>query len=128
MNAELNLNFASALHARVEALSQKIETLAATGRKDEADHQKAARNIYGIFLALLEKKAEEAAIRRLFTTLPDAWHTSRSLALAYNDYARTAIEDMKLAALDDIKTLYARAAGADPSSPARGEREVNQNA
>lgn len=111
MNVELKTSLHEALLAKSDALTTQIAALEAEGRSDEANLQKAGRNIYGIFLELLRTKDDGHALLTLMDDLESAWQGAREKADTHSDFARVAIEDTKLAALGDVRSIFASVQG-----------------
>lgn len=99
----------AAFDAQMQSLTLSINTLTASGREDEANLQKAARNIYGICAQLLEKFEPGPAYEAQLDRLQLAWQQARDAALQHNDHARVTLEDTKLSALFTVRQLYADA-------------------
>ena len=106
MDMEFKARFAAALEDGMRALTAEAGALSAEDRADEAHHKKAACNIYGIFAKLVNAARDDAEFEQFFDKIPESWHAARLLAEGHGDFARVAMEDVKLAALDDIKRLY----------------------
>lgn len=111
MNVEFKTSLYEALQAKSDALTTQIAALEAEGRSDEANLQKAGRNIYGIFQELLRTKDDEDALQKLMGDLESAWQGAREKADKHSDFARVAIEDAKLAALGDVRSIFAGVQG-----------------
>jgi len=106
MNMEIKSRLGEALAARIEALAVEANALSAADRADECHHKKAARNVYGIFTQLLQSAKDASDYEKFFETIPENWHSARALAASHGDFARVAMEDVKLNALGEIKALY----------------------
>lgn len=102
----MDISAKEALAAQAAALTARIARLEAADRVDEANLSKAARNIVAGHLALLEKGADIAACIAEVIAQRAAWQEARAAAQAHGDYARVAVEDAKLAALDGIRDAY----------------------
>lgn len=113
MNAAHQQAHMAMLAQRMQDISRDIEALAAAGREDEANQRKAARNIYGICTQVLRAVGDEAAYEEQLCKLRTAWAQAKDLASAHDDFARVALEDVKLAALADVQAHWdARTRGA----------------
>lgn len=106
----MDMKFANALQGRyqkcMQAITADIETLKAASREDEANMQKAARNVYGIFLQLLGSIQDEVLYTAQFDKLREAWQQAYESAQAHGDFAGTAMEETKLAALAKVQAIY----------------------
>ncbi len=106
MPQDNNSRYAEALEKRIQTHSTEIDALETANRTDEANHKKAARNIYCLFLQLLGSVPDMPAYEAHLDRIPQNWHTARQLAAANGDFTRVTVEDCKLAALDDVLALY----------------------
>lgn len=106
----MNMRKQDAFVARLEdmqaATDHTIARLAAQGRDDEANLQKAARNIYAKVAELAQTTADEAALLSALEAMCASWQAARSEAAKHSDYARTAVEDVKLVTLAKVQAAY----------------------
>lgn len=89
-----------------ENTTREIEALTTAGCTDEANQQKAGRNIYGIIAQLLRSSQDDAALSAQFDKLRQAWQQAKDTAAQYSDHEQVAIEEVKLAALDKAEKLW----------------------
>lgn len=109
----------SFLESRIEDAEQSASQLRADDRNDEATLEKIRANIYGIFIPVINagKKAtstpEElrAFVERNLERIPASWAVARSKAEAAGDTVRMVQEDVKLAAVQEVREAYARLCG-----------------
>lgn len=106
MNTELKTQYAKQLARMADDTTQQIEALAAAGRIDEANQQKAGRNIYGIISQVLRASQDDAVLTAHFDKLRQAWQQAKGTAAQYSDHEQVAIEEVKLAALDKAEALW----------------------
>lgn len=102
---EKNL-FLSMLDQRAQELTMDINALTMSGRTDEANLKKAARNIYTSMGEAVRKDPGDSAFLEQLETLRMTWQASRDTASSHRDWDRAAAEDAKMAALHEIQALY----------------------
>lgn len=102
MNASNRQAHERMLGACIRKATEEIDRLAEDGRIDEANLKKAERNIYGICTQLLHTLDEDSAYAAQTDKLRTAWMEARALAADHDDFARVALEDVKLAALAKV--------------------------
>lgn len=102
MNIKFREKYIQSLQLEQEALTARAEALKAADRLDEANLLKASRNIYGICAELLKTTNDRGVYLDKLMQLKEAWQQARLRADEHSDYARIALEDTKLAALDDV--------------------------
>ena len=105
------------LKERETAVLEDAARLAAEDRKDESNLLKARATIYGILKSLYgaaEKVSgpEETAIAADFldraTNIPAMWRSAMELARSHGDAKRVAVEEAKLAAVDESVAEFRR--------------------
>ena len=114
MDTKFKTLFTESLQAQIHALAAEANALSAADRADECHHKKAACNVYGIFAQLALSAKDAPDYEALFETIPANWRSARALALDHGDFARAAMEDVKLTALEEIKALYFAMKAGDP--------------
>ena len=103
-----------ALQAKVAEAAQSAATLQAEDRIDDANLEKIRGNVYGIFVSVLQaaqkQSPNEGARRDFFENnlerIPSNWQLARDLAWKRGDTVRLVQEDVKLAALDEVKQAF----------------------
>ena len=85
----------------------EIARLYADGRKDESDLAKVRTNIYEVCrtvsLALINRPgAGKAAVMAQFGRFREAWGAALEKAKQHDDASAAAVEEIKLAALEDV--------------------------
>lgn len=98
--------YLAALAARQQDLLVQSNTLLASGREDEANLKKVARNIYEALQTLAEDAQTNDAYLAQLEEQETAWTQNRNSASMHNDYTRVAVEDCKLAVLAEARTLF----------------------
>ena len=100
------------LEARIVKCRERAAELEKDFRKDEAVFEKVRENVYSIFSTVLKVAREqhdgdEAAIRSFFeirlNQIPAAWEASLEKARQHGDENKALIEEIKLAAISDIR-------------------------
>ena len=115
--------FLTALGEKKQQQQADGAALTASSRQDEGNLKKAAANIYEIYEQMWNRclsrrrvigdDAAAAEFEKLLTTIPENWKTALEKARSHDDFARVAVEEAKLAALNDILWMYAAAKGAE---------------
>ena len=103
-----------ALEAKVAEAAQSAAALAAEDRRDDANLEKIRGNVYGIFVSVLqagEKQSSDDASRRAFfdnnlERIPSGWRIARDKAEERGDTVRLVQEDVKLAAIDEVRQAF----------------------
>ncbi len=105
-----------ALAKNKQTTLEEASALCASDRTDEGNLKKAAANIYDIYQQMWTRKlARTAAIgeasataefEALLESIPKNWIVSLEAAKAHDDFVKVAVEEAKLSALFDIRTLY----------------------
>ena len=95
------------LKGKMEEMDHKIAFLVEDQRQDEANLNKARKNVYEIFrkMAAASRKQGDNAVeayRKHLTNIPKNWEAARQQAMQHDDAHRRAVEDMKLSALNEI--------------------------
>lgn len=100
------------LEARIAKCRERAEVLEKDFRQDEAVFEKVRKNVYDIFKTVLsvarkQHEGDEAAIRLFFETrlekIAADWEMSLENARQHSDTDKMLIEEIKLAALNDIR-------------------------
>lgn len=94
-----------ALLSKEQGITRSIESLAAAGRGDEANMSKAARNIYRLCASWLDTLGDAAVYAAQLDEAMLHWRQAREQASLHGDHDRVGIEDAKLAALRDVRSL-----------------------
>ena len=99
--------FIEYLNERIEEGRAEIAQLSADGRKDDANFAKVRTNIYDVCktvsLTLADRPgAGLAAIRAQFDGFQTIWGAALERAKQHEDVGAVAVEEAKLAALDDV--------------------------
>ena len=110
-----------ALQAKVEEAAQSAAALKAEDRIDDANLEKIRGNVYGIFVSVLqagEKQSSDDASRRAFfesslERIPSGWRIARDKAEERGDTVRLVQEDVKLAAIDEVRQAFCELWGAE---------------
>ena len=102
------------LDARVEAGRKEAEGLAAEGRGDDAVFAKVRTNIYEVCRSVANTLHDRPgagpdAVRAQFDRLRAAWSAALGKAREHGDAAAAAIEETKLAALEDAVSRFPEA-------------------
>lgn len=103
-----------ALQAKVAEAAQSAAALAAEDRRDDANLEKIRGNVYGIFVSVLQaaqKQSSDDASRRAFfennlERIPSGWRIARQKAEERGDTVRLVQEDVKLAAIDEVRQAF----------------------
>ncbi len=115
--------YLDALAAQQERSTQRIGTLEAEGRQDEADLEKVRRNVWGIFETLAKTDAaaarQEAQPAIAFVTrysqrleqFPEPWRKRLAMASAHGDVIAQTIEETKLRTVAQISELFLETEG-----------------
>lgn len=102
----------------INRCEQRSKALFADGRADEAAFEKVRGNMFDIFrtvlsVAIEQGKGDTEAIRRFFAVrleqIPASWATSYDKAKEHNDTEKMRVEQIKLDAVAEIKSAFARA-------------------
>jgi len=105
-------NLLQFLAAHIDACRERAEMLEKDYRKDEAVFEKVRENVYDVFrtvLSVAQKQhgGDAAAVRQFFESrlqqIPSAWEASLEKARQHGDEKKALIEEIKLAAVSDIK-------------------------
>ena len=94
--------------------AEKASVLMAEDRIDDANLEKIRGNVYGIYVSVLQAAVGhcegEAAQREFFENnlerIPTGWHAARAAAEKRGDTVRLVQEDVKLAALKDVRDAF----------------------
>lgn len=106
------------LEARICKCRERAAELEKDFRKDEAVFEKVRENVYDIFKTVLhvanaQHGRDEAAVRLFFESrlnqIPAAWAASLEKARLHGDENKALIEEIKLAAVSDIKAALEEA-------------------
>ena len=106
MNERKQAAYRATLQGRIQDLTQEIYRLDQSGRMDEANLKKAARNIYTQCITLLDTHGDSAAYAAQLDELSVTWRQAREMAETHADYDRAAVEGVKLAALSEARALW----------------------
>ncbi len=104
--------FFTFLNERKQAVSAKIQSLAAEDRQDEANILKARFNVYDISKAVFNVAAKqsdkpiETAFSASFEKITSPWRASLEQARTHGDEYKVLIEEAKLAAVDEITACF----------------------
>ncbi len=105
-------NLMQFLEARIQKCRERAAELEKDFRKDEAVFEKVRENVYDIFKTVLsvaqsQHGGDDAAMRLFFESrlnqIPAAWEASLEKAKLHGDDNKALIEEIKLAAISDIK-------------------------
>jgi len=103
--------FLEELNGIAAALRQEANSLAADSRQDEADLNKIRANIYevcatigGVVCKTAPEEERESLFRRKLEALPKNWLVALEAARDHGNAERAAVEELKLAALEDVMT------------------------
>lgn len=105
-------NFMQFLEERILKCKERAAALERDHRNDEAVFEKVRENVYDIFRTVLKVAREQhggddAAIRSFFESrlnqIPASWETSLEKARQHGDENKALIEEIKLAAISDIR-------------------------
>ena len=99
--------FIKYLEGRIEEGRADIARLAGEGRKDDSDFAKVRTNIYEVCktvcLALINRPGAGAeAVSSQFDRFRSAWGSALEKAKQHENVAAVAVEEIKLAALEDV--------------------------
>lgn len=101
--------FLKELNDIAAALRQEANALAADSRQDEADLNKIRANIYevcatigGVVCKTAPEAEREVMFRRKLEALPKNWQVALEAARAHGNTQRAVVEEVKLAALEDV--------------------------
>ena len=101
--------------AKAEEGRAEIASLTAADRRDDADFAKVRTNIYEVCRtvteALTKRPGNAAAVKAQFTRFRTAWTAALEKAREHNDVRAVAVEEIKLAALDDVTAHFKEATG-----------------
>lgn len=112
-------DFVSFLESRVADAERSAAALRADDRRDEAALEKIRGNIYGIFVSVAQagKKATStpedlhAFVAGNIERIPAGWSIARDKAAAKGDSVRVVQEDVKLAAMQEVRDAFVRLCG-----------------
>ena len=109
--------FITYLGSKIEEGKAETAALQADGRKDDADFAKVRTNIYDVCrtvsLALINRPgAGTAAIRAQLERFRTEWGAALEKAKQHDNVSGIAVEETKLAALEDIIVRFQEAAKA----------------
>ncbi len=116
MNKEQTDTFIQYLDTRTSAIQDEITRLVADNRRDEGDFEKIRANIFQmaktIFQASQKAYLEDSESVKFFdsrlTMIEHTWRTSLDKAKDYQDDQKILQEQVKLEAMDEIRTTYKR--------------------
>lgn len=103
------------LDGQIAVCTQRGQALRADERTDEATFEKIRANVYDIFHAVLNAAqhaalADDAAltafVMQRVENIPASWHASLAQAQAHGDIKKMHIEQVKLEAMQNIKTAF----------------------
>ncbi len=103
------------LDSKISAHEQQRLALLKDDRGDEATFEKISGNVYDIFRTILSVaerscKGDEEAMYPFFMKrveqIPASWHTSLLQAQAHGDADKMHIEQIKLAAVAEVKAIF----------------------
>lgn len=105
------------LEGKIKAGRAESASLAAEGRNDDADFAKVKTNIYDVAktvsLALMKRPgAGVGAIGEQFERFRTGWGAALEKAKAHDDARNVAVEETKLAALEDVIARFREVTGA----------------
>lgn len=114
--------FIAYLDSRIEEGKEEIKALEADGRRDDANFAKIRTNIYDVckkiagaltFSLKIAGKPEEAAgaVKAQFERLSSTWGAALEKARENDDVVSIAVEETKLAALEDITDRFKEVTG-----------------
>ena len=111
-----------ALQTKVAESAQRVAALMAEDRIDDANLEKIRGNVYGIFVSVLQaaegQSSDNATRRAVFEgnleRIPSGWRVARSKAQERGDTVRLVQEDVKLAAIDEVRQAYGEVWRAEP--------------
>lgn len=106
MDIDVNKQLLGMLLENNQRIGAEIDALRDAGREDEANLLKAARNIHGQYEALQRQGVPSMEALAMLDEQRRQWLQARALAHTHGDFAHVAIEDAKLAALEDIEKMY----------------------
>lgn len=108
------------LEAQMAACTQRAQALREDARADEANFEKIRANVYDIFRAVLgtaqrvapaDDAALTAFVMQRVDGIPASWHAALEQARAHDDIKKMHIEQVKLEAMQNIKTAFAQILG-----------------
>jgi hypothetical protein len=107
------------LKSRIADANQSVVALRADSRHDEAALEQIRGNIYGIFVSVAQaakaRTTTPEELRAFFEgnleRIPSSWAVAREKAEAAGDTVRVVQEDVKLAAIQEVRDAYARLCG-----------------
>ena len=114
--------FIAFLDSRIEEGKEEIKELEAEGRKDDANFAKIRTKIYDVctritgaltFSLRINGQPEEAAgaVKAQFERLRSTWGAALEKAREHDDVVSIAVEETKLAALEDITARFEEVTG-----------------
>jgi hypothetical protein len=103
-----------ALEAKAAEAAQSAAALTAEDRIDDANLEKIRGNVYGIFVSVLQAAEKQSSdnlnqrelFERNLERIPSGWYLARDLAAKRGDTVRLVQEDVKLAAIDEVKQAF----------------------
>ncbi len=109
--------FIDYLDSRIAAGKAEIVSLEADGRKDDADFAKVRTNIYDVCRTVTRTLADRpgagiSAVRAQLERFRTGWSAALEKAKLHDDIHAVAVEETKLAALEDISARFQEVAGA----------------
>ena len=109
--------FIAYLESRISEGKEEIITLEADGRKDDANFAKVRTNIYDVCKTISRTLADKpgaglVAIKAQLDRFRTGWSTALEKAKQHDDIKAVAVEETKLAALEDIIAHFSGVTGA----------------
>ncbi len=103
--------FIAYLESRISEGKEEIITLEADGRQDDANFAKVRTNIYDICRTVSQALADRpgagiGAVRAQLERFRTGWSAALEKAKLYDDINAAAVEETKLAALEDISAHF----------------------
>lgn len=108
-------NFAAYLDDAAARCAERERDLIADERKDEAIFEKIRANVYGIFRSVLDVAVENCGedadklcdfFSMRLERIPAGWGAAYEAARDHDDAGKVKIEEIKLAAVQEIKTEF----------------------
>ena len=109
--------FIAYLESRISEGKTEIITLEADGRKDDANFARVRTNIYDVCRTVSRTLADRpgagiSAVRAQFDRFSTAWSAALEKAKQHGDVNAVAVEETKLAVLEDVISHFREVTGA----------------
>ena len=109
--------FMAYLESKISEGKEEIITLEADGRKDDANFAKVRTNIYDVCRTISRTLADKpgagiVAIKAQLDRFRTGWNMALEKAKQHDDIKAVAVEETKLAALEDIIAHFSGVTGA----------------